>query len=72
MKNISTCANGFEIFLNICVSALDNFAPRKKVFTRTQYPFHESNFHVRQVKRARLKNSYLKNKSVEKKTAYNR
>ena len=30
MKNINTSANGLEKFLNICVSALDSFAPRKK------------------------------------------
>ena len=39
IKNIRMSVHGFKVFLNICSSALDNFAPRKKKFSRGHYPF---------------------------------
>ena len=34
MENFSTSANGLEKILTICLSGLDNFAPRKKKYSR--------------------------------------
>ena len=74
LENFSTSANGLQNVLTICVSALDNFAPRKK-----KYPRENNMSFMNQIleKKNRSKELvwgilYLKNKYEENKIACNR
>ena len=72
-SRVSKSANGFEKFLNIFVSALGNFAPRKKKYSQgSNIPFMNQTLKKAQMERACLRNSYLTHKSVENKIASNR
>lgn len=61
MEN-NTSGNGLEEFLNISVSAHDNFALRKKKYSRGNSAFFMKNYC--------LSSSRLKKKTVVNKTAY--
>ena len=68
MDNFNTSGNGLEKCFNIRVSAPDNFAPRKKTYSRgNNDPFMNKALKKTQMKRTRLRNSYLKKKNVKKK-----
>ena len=71
LQNIPTDGNGLEKFLQICISTLDQFAPRKKntyvviicLFSIKHYPVHTK-------KRTQLRNRFLKKRSYENKKLY--
>ena len=59
MENIPKSENGLENILNICVSALDDFARRKKKYSRgNNMALMNQTLKKIQIKRGRLRNSY--------------
>ena len=58
-------------FLNVCLSVLNQHAPRKKKFVRgNQAPFMNKNFSKATMIRSKLRNYFLKNKSEESRVKY--
>ena len=59
VENIPKSENGLENILNICVSALDNFARREKKYSRgNNMALMNQTLKKIQIKRGRLRNSY--------------
>ena len=62
-KNLS---NGLQKFIDICIKALDKFAPRKKIYLRgSNMPFMNKSLCRAHMKRTRLRNRYLKKSYVK-------
>ena len=63
-KNINTNCSGFEKFLQICIDTLNIFAPCKKKCSRgNNMPFMNKSLKKAHMKRSRLRNIYVKNKT---------
>ena len=63
-ENINTNCSGFEKFLQICIDALKIFAPCKKKYSRgNNMPFMKKSLKKAHMKRNRLRNIYVKNKT---------
>ena len=57
LENFNNSSNGINKFLEICVNALDIFAPRKKKYLRgNSVPFINKNLVNAHRKRTRLRN----------------
>ena len=64
MENISNRSNGPETFLQICIGVLDKLAPQKKKYNRgNNIPFMKKPLSWAHMKRSRLRNRFLKNRS---------
>ena len=63
-ENINTNCSGLEKFLQICVNTLNNLAPCKKKYSRgNNMPFMNKSLTMTHMKRSRLRNLYLKDKT---------
>ena len=70
-ENINTNCSGFEKFLQICIVTLNIFAPCKKKHSReNNMPFMNKSLKKAHMKRSRLRNIYVKNKTVTNRIAY--
>ena len=73
IENIRVDCNGMEKFLQICIKTLDELAPQKKKYSRgNNMPFINKTIKKAFMKRSRLRNIYLKNRSDNKKREYNK
>ena len=62
---------GFERVCNVSINVLNLHAPRKKDFSRgNQMPSLAKDISKEIMKRSRLRNRFLKNKSIENRTLY--
>ena len=62
-----------EKFLQICIKTLDELAPQKKKYSRgNNIPFRNRTIKKAFMKRSRLRNIYLKNRSYNNKREYNK
>ena len=60
----SNTSNGLEKFLQICINVLDKLAPQKKKCNRGNImPFMNKPLARAHIKRSRLRNRFLKNRS---------
>ena len=72
-ENIRVDCNGMEKFLQICIKTLDELAPQKKKYSRgNNMPFINKTIKKAFMKRSRLRNIYLKNRSDNNKREYNK
>ena len=72
-ENIRVDFNGMEKFLQICIKTLDELAPQKKKYSRgNNMPFINKTIKKAFMKRSRLRNIYLKNRSDNNKREYNK
>ena len=70
-ENINANCSGLERFLQICINALDTFAPYKKKYTRgNNMPFMNKSLTKTHMKISRLRNLYLKKKTDTSRIAY--
>ena len=70
-ENINTNCSGLEKFLQICVNTLNNLAPCKKIYSRgNNMPFMNKSLTSAHMKRSRLRNLYLKDKTETSRIAY--
>ena len=70
-ENINTNCSGLEKFLQICVNTLNNLAPCKKKYSRgNNIPFMNKSLTSAHMKRSRLRNLYLKDKTETSRIAY--
>ena len=70
-ENVNANCSGFEKFLQICINTLDVFAPCKKKYARgNNMPFINKSLTKAHVKRSRLRNLNLKNKTDTRRIAY--
>ena len=66
-------SNNYDIFLNICKDALDEMAPSKRKYLRSnQSPFMNKDISKAIMNRTRFRNRFLKRRSIEDKAAYNK
>ena len=73
VKNIGIICYGREKFLQLCASVLDNFASRRKKYSRgNNMLFINKPLKSTQMKRSRLRNRYLKTRSEFNKNVYNK
>ena len=64
IENISNTSNGLENFLQICIGVLDKLAPQKKKYNRSNsIPYLNKPLPRVHMKRTRLRNRFLKNRS---------
>ena len=65
-ENINANCSGLERFLQICINALDIFAPCKKKYARgNNMPFMNKSLTKAHMKIIRLRNLYLKKKLTQ-------
>ena len=70
-ENINADYSGLERFLQICINALDIFAPCKKKYARgNNMPFMNKSLTKAHMKISRLRNLYLKKKTDTSRIAY--
>ena len=70
-ENINTNCSGFEKILQICNDTLNIFAPCKKKYSRgNNMPFTNKSLKKAHMKRSRLKNIYVKNKTDTNRIPY--
>ena len=73
VKNIGIICYGREKWLQLCFSVLDNFASRKKKYSRgNNMLFINKLLKSTQMKRSRLRSRYLKTRSEFNKNVYNK
>ena len=64
MENISNTSNGMEKILQICIGVLDKLAPQKKKYNRgNNMPFMNKALAQAHMRRNRLQNRFLRNRS---------
>ena len=69
-KNNTNCS-GFEKFLQICIDTLNIFAPCKKKYARgNNMPFMNKSLKKAHMKRSRLRNIHVKNKTETDRIGY--
>ena len=72
-ENIRVDCYGMAKFLQICIKTLDDLAPQKKKYSRgNNMPFINKTIKKAFIKRSRLRNIYLKNRSDNNKREYNK
>ena len=70
-ENVNTSCSGFEKFLQICIDTLNIFAPCQKKYSRgNNMPFRNKSLRKAQMKRSRLRNIYVKNKTDTNRIVY--
>ena len=70
-ETINTNCSGLEKFIQICVNTLNNLAPYKKKYSRgNNMPFMNKSSTSVHMKRSRLRNLYLKDKTETSRIAY--
>ena len=71
--NLSNESPSLGLYVDICIRALDVYAPKKKEYFRANSsPFMNKAFSKAVMDHTRLRNKFLKNRSAENKLAYNR
>ena len=71
--HLSIDSSSLDLYVDICIRALDIYAPKKKNYLRANNsPFMNKAFSKAVMNRMRLRNKFLKNRSAENKFAYNR
>ena len=69
-ENINTNSSGFEKFLQICIDALNICSLQKKYSRGNNMPFMNKSLKKTHMKRSRLRNIYVKNKTDTNRIAY--
>ena len=71
--HLSNESPSLDLYVDICIRALDVYAPKKKKYLRANSsPFMNKVISKAVMDRTRLRNNILKNRSAENKLAYNR
>ena len=72
-ENLSKQDNSLERFQNTCLTVLNSIAPLKREFIRAnQTPFMNKELQQTIMIRSRLRNTFLKSRSLSDKKAYNK
>ena len=70
-ENSNTNCSGFEKILQICIDTLNIFAPCKKKYSQgNNMPFMNKSLKKAHMKKSRLRNIYVKNKTDTNRIAY--
>ena len=72
-QHLSNDSPSLDLYVDICIRALDIYAPKKKNYLRANSsPFMNKAISKAVMDRTRLRNEFLNNRSAENKLAYNR